>query len=245
MSTESDLVQCEVTGNWIPADEVITFQGKRVGAEGKAILLERLRSGEEGPGALVAPSVFARFGGMFVDGIIGSLVGAVIAFPIGFLFLSMADQGGAKPVGPESPAGNFLQTIFQLFASIVLIGYFAYFHSRTGQTPGKKMAHTKVVTIDGGPVAFSQAFWRGVYFYGPNLLASALGVIVAILVFGGGREPGEEINPAVRGLLMVFIGVSAVSGIYAVVNILFALFDRSRQRAIHDRLAGTRVIRVA
>lgn len=245
MSNESDLVQCEVTGNWIPADEVITFQGKRVGAEGKAILLERLRSGADGPGSLVAPSVFARFGGMFVDGIIGSIAGAVIALPIGFMILSATAKEGLEAFGPQSPAADFLQSFFQLFASIVLIGYFAYFHSRSGQTPGKKMAHTKVVTIDGAPVAVQQAFWRGVYFYGPNFLTSLFGVIFAILQLGGSSDPGEPISPAVAGFAMLLIAVSAVSGIYALANILFALFDRSRQRAIHDRLAGTRVIRVA
>ena len=35
-----------------------------------------------------------------------------------------------------------------------------------------------------------------------------------------------------------------VCGAYGIVNIIMALVDRDKQRALHDRLAGTRVIRV-
>jgi hypothetical protein len=38
--------RCEVTGKLVPEDELVELNGQRVCAEGKAILLERLTSGE-------------------------------------------------------------------------------------------------------------------------------------------------------------------------------------------------------
>ena len=40
------MVQCAITGQWVPDDEIITLQGHRVCADGKLELLERLRSGQ-------------------------------------------------------------------------------------------------------------------------------------------------------------------------------------------------------
>jgi len=244
MSNGSDMVQCEVTGNWIPADEVITFQGKQVGAEGKAILLERLRSGSGEPNEVLPPTVFARFGGMFADGIIGTILSVIVAIPIVIAIVAASGSGEEGPK-PSDLGGDLIQTSVQAFASVVFIIYFTVYHFRTGQTPGKRMAHTKVVTLAGEPLTSQQAFWRGVYYYGPNLIASVMGVIFAIIEFSTPREPGAPLSPAVLTFAMVFAVVSGLSGIYGIANILFALFDRTRQRAIHDRLAGTRVIRVS
>ena len=41
-SSTAPMVQCQMTGRMVPADEVVTIQGYTVGAEGKQILLEKL-----------------------------------------------------------------------------------------------------------------------------------------------------------------------------------------------------------
>ena len=240
MSQGSGLVQCEVTGNWVPEDEVVTFQGKRVGAEGKSILLERLRSGSDAPGTLTAPTVSARFGGLFMDGIIASLFSLLVAGPIFF-----ASFGPPSPEG-NSPEmlGNIFQPIFQTVLGVVIIAYFAFFHARTGQTWGKKAAHTKVVNMEGGPIDGRTAFLRALYYYLPSLLTSSATLILILMQLSTPEPAGEGPAPAVAGFAIIVIAISAFSGIYALADVLFALFDRAQQRAIHDRLAKTRVIRV-
>jgi hypothetical protein len=51
---ERELVQCDVTGKWVSPDDTVEFQGFRVCAEGKEILLDRLRSGES-----IAPGLWS------------------------------------------------------------------------------------------------------------------------------------------------------------------------------------------
>ena len=75
---ESGLVQCEITGKWVPEDEIVEFQGRMVCAEGKELLLERLRSGELLPGEMETPSIGKRFGCLFVDGLVLGVVSIVI-----------------------------------------------------------------------------------------------------------------------------------------------------------------------
>lgn len=240
MSRDSGLVQCEVTGNWVSEDEVITFQGKRVGAEGKAILLERLRSGADAPGTMLAPTVLARFGGLFLDGFIASFFALFVAVPI--FFASFGPPGTDGP-SPET-LSNIFQSVFQTVMGVVIIAYFAFFHARSGQTWGKRAAHTKVVTMEGGPIDGQTAFLRALYYYLPSLLASAVTLVFVLSQLSTPEPIGEGPAPGVGGLTAVFIAISAISGIYALADMLFALFDRAQQRSIHDRLAKTRVIRV-
>ncbi len=54
------MAQCEISGEWVPADELVTFQGKRVSAAGKRMLLDRLSSGELPSGAAVEIVAIAR-----------------------------------------------------------------------------------------------------------------------------------------------------------------------------------------
>jgi len=50
LSAPPGMGRCEVTGQVVPEDELVLIHGQRVCAEGKAILLERLKAGEAMPG---------------------------------------------------------------------------------------------------------------------------------------------------------------------------------------------------
>ncbi len=214
--------QCEVTGKWVPDDELITISGKRVCAEGKAELLERLRSGEAMPGEMECPTVMRRFGCMFVDGLVLGLIGMVVGLVFGI--------GGVGLFGGATPTGIGAFTIlFQVVFGMILPGaYFIGFHGKSGQTPGKKSGKLKVVREDGSDIDYTIAFWRFVWYQGPSILATMLTLVVTASSAGG----------------TLVAAISAASVIYYLVNVLVALMDRTKQRAIHDRMAGTRVIRV-
>jgi len=86
----------------------------------------------------------------------------------------------------------------------------------------------KVVKLDGPPIKLPRAYWRAVCYVGPGALRP-----VPYLL-------GLSFGAATIGASIITL----VSGTYRLVNVIMALADRDRQRALHDRLAGTRVIHV-
>ena len=69
---------CSITKKWFPEDELVTFQGQLVSAEGKQILLDRLRTGVRAPSDLVRPGGFRRFVCISIDWLIIYLVVSVL-----------------------------------------------------------------------------------------------------------------------------------------------------------------------
>ena len=206
---EPKLARCEVTGNMVPEDELVTLNGQRVCAEGKAILLDRLKAGETLPGEYEKPTVGRRFGCIFLDGLI-------IGVPFGIL---NAIIGRAGP-------GNYVALgVSSLVATAVQLVYFGQMHLSTGRTLGKMAGKLKVVNLDGSsPISFNTAYIRALAYVGPSFLSG-------IAMFLG--------TPGAMGL------ATLVVAIYGIINVLMALFDRNMQRALHDRIAGTRVIYTA
>lgn len=202
------MAQCSVTGKWVPEDEIVTLHGQRVCAEGKAILLERLRSGEAMPGELEKPTVLRRFGSIFLDNLI-------LGIPTGIATVVII---GGRP-------DAFLPTaILTMISSIVYIVYFGAMHASSGQTVGKKAGKIRVVRdADGGAIAPNAAYVRAIAYAGPNFI-SGLSYLTQ--------------SEALIGI------ISIVVGLYALCDVIFALADRARQRSLHDRIAGTRVIDV-
>jgi uncharacterized RDD family membrane protein YckC len=147
--------QCAMTGKMVPEDELVEIQGQRVCAEGKAILMARLASGEALPGEADHPTVLRRFGCIFLDAII-------VGIPIGIASAVGAATTRADPIvtGMISIAGVGLQ-----------VAYFGAMHGNGGQTLGKKAGHELVVNLDGSPITPSTAFIRALAYCGPGILS--------------------------------------------------------------------------
>jgi len=215
---ERKLVRCEITGQMVPEDEIVEIDGHRVCAAGKEELLRRLRSGEGLPGEMERPSVLRRFACIFVDGLLLGVVGLLLHFVIlGTPFFNPRDQNLRSLLADEAVASTL--------GVILGLAYFTYFHGLRGQTPGKMAGKIKVVNLDGSPITYSKALVRALFYSGPQLLTPITFFIVL-------ESPGAA------------TAFQVVVGIYAIVNVLCALFDRAQQRALHDRLAGTRVIKL-
>ncbi|MHB1767122.1 MAG: hypothetical protein ACYCUV_04630 [Phycisphaerae bacterium] len=60
---EPGMGRCSVTGKWVPEDALVTFQGQLVCAEGKQILLDRLRIGEDAQSPGITRSSLVRVAG--------------------------------------------------------------------------------------------------------------------------------------------------------------------------------------
>jgi uncharacterized RDD family membrane protein YckC len=199
--------QCAVTGKMVPEDELVTIQGQRVCAEGKAILLERLKAGDAMPGEFEIPSVRKRFRCIFVDGLI-------IGLPFSALIMVLAR---GMTVGP------IMLGIVSAIGALAAVIYFGQLHGMSGQSVGKKLGKLRVVTLEGGPITLQTGYVRAIAFAGP-------GILTGLAMMLG--------SPVITG------SVGVVVGCYRLADMLFALFDRSQQRALHDRIAGTRVIRI-
>ena len=207
------MAQCSVTGKWVPEDEIVTLHGQRVCAEGKAVLLERLRSGESMPGELEKPGVLRRLGSLILDGIIIGIPMMVASF------IFIGATGAATAPGPDTFIPSAILTTL---SAVIYIVYFGAQHAASGQTLGKKAGKIRVVRNDnGGPIDNATSYLRALAHFGPNLVSGLSYFTGSDLVIG-------------------FVGI--VFFIYVLADILFALFDRARQRSLHDRIAGTRVI---
>ncbi len=144
-----------------------------------------LRSGGR---ALDYAGFWIRFWAYVVDGALIQAIRAIVLIPMGFRLLehpwswwTLADIGEMQ------------------FSSLAIaLGYFAFFWTNYGATPGKMLFGLKIVTPEGGPISLGQAVGR--YF-------------------------------------SMFL-----SGIVMGIGFLMAAWD-DEKRALHDRLAETRVIR--
>lgn len=203
-------MQCDITGRWLPESETIVLDGFRVGAEGKAELLERLRTGRAMPGQVDRPSLLRRFACTLVDYVIMWVL----------LNVSMAALA-AVLVGSEW---------FVFLAVLVMMAYVGFMHGAFGRTLGKMLGRTRVVKLDSSPIDMQTAMLRMLYLLAPI----PLGTLVFII-------GTKMINP-----VLIFVGVSIISlgGFYALVSAIVAALDGEKQRAIHDLLAGTRVIHI-
>ena len=211
------MVQCQVTGKWVPADELITFQGYTVCAEGKEELVQRLKSGERLPGEMERPGFWRRFGCLFLDGIVMGIVAMVLNVAImGTLLIT-------DPSRLEALKGK--QAVASLIGMVIGLAYFTLLHGTRGQTLGKMAGKIKVVRLDGSAIGVPTAFVRALFYMGPQ-------AVVPFMMFA-----------FVAGSATLGI-VQLVSGLYVLANCLVLLSDRAQQRAIHDRAAGTRVIMI-
>jgi uncharacterized RDD family membrane protein YckC len=229
--TDPQQVRDDITGQLVPADETIELYGYRVGAEGKQILLERQQSGQPLGGEPERPSVWRRLGCAILDSLLLGAVNVILMVVLGgVLFALFVGSGSGSPSGPAQAAWfQFGNGLVNMLAAAISLAYFAVLHARDGQTLGKKAGKLKVVNRDLSDISARTAFWRSVLFAGPQALPAV--VLLFVLL-----APGP--------IMMILPIINIAVFVYALANVITALADTHQQRAIHDRLVGTRVVRM-
>jgi uncharacterized RDD family membrane protein YckC len=197
---------CAVTGKMVPADELVNFQGQMVSAEGKMILLDRLKAGEPMTGEMDRPRFTLRWGCSILDSL---LLGVPTALGTYFLF-------GFRPHLQSTE-----QHLYSFVAQAIYLIYFALMHASTGQTLGKRAGHIKVVDLDGQPITAGTAWIRALAYGGPGLLA------MIIMMFQNRQ-------------LTLYANIFSAG--WGLTDCICLIADTTRQRALHDHIAGTRVI---
>ena len=212
---------CEVTGEVLPRSALVRFQGKLVSERGKQILIEQIKSGE---GAelhkKLLPGPWRRFGCVILDNFMLYIVSFIITFAIGFAI-------GMRLRETHASAMQIQQAIFvlQLWGAIIGFAlnvlYYGLMHYFFGSTIGKFAGKEKVVRADGGKITFLQSIFRELVMWFGCVL------FIALIAWMGplGILSGE--------LLVIA---------WLLIDWLFIIFDRQNRRALHDRLAGTRVL---
>lgn len=125
--------------------------------------------------------------------------------------------------------------LYRLYLVGVLFAYFSAFWLRSGQTLAMKTWRIRLVGRSGGPLSFKQAALR--FIVALCALSGLLlgGAVLWWALSGHSLMPFKHtalyIAPALLGLLL------------AGVDFCWPLFDRDRQ-FLHDRIAGTRLVRV-
>jgi uncharacterized RDD family membrane protein YckC len=169
------------------------------------------------PTAILLATRSQRFAGALVDSLFG--------ISLGFLPAAAFHAAGLDPFPAEltQAAGmSWLPSgLLALFLGFIPTSIQWWLISRSGQTLGKKVAHTRIVTLDGEVAGFvSGVLLRWM----PILAASTLSVVLATFAPSAGL---------LKHLLTMLLGV----------DVLF-IFGPSR-RCLHDHIASTRVVRVS
>ena len=194
-----------------PAPRVITATPIPASARSMAAPVVYTQTARAVPASPAAPALpYAGHGPRLA----AFLIDAVIFIGVSFFLLFVASRGSV---------GTLILTFCLLL--IGLLGYYTFFHARSGQTPGKKLVKIKVVRRDGSRLGGMRAFWRTSVFLGPTLFFPLLLLFATSL----------NLLPSSTTCLL---GSFLLSGFIC----LWPLFH-NQHRAFHDLLSDTCVIK--
>ena len=108
-------------------------------------------------------SIGARISAAIMDLLFVSFLSYMVTIPI-FHFVDLEivlREAGERAQEGEIPVGFLVGILgLVLLMGFLTHGYYMYFESTSGQTPGKKILGLRVVNMDGGPITRQQALSR-------------------------------------------------------------------------------------
>lgn len=144
----------------------------------------------------------------------------------------------------------WLQSVSRTLAFIALFpstflfyAYEIYFHGRWGQTIGKRNQNIRVISLDGSPIAWRQAFLRSSVGLGLAFLSS-ISTLVALFRITDeefSRLGWLEMAERQAQLAPYSTEINIAINVWVWSEVIVLLFNR-RRRALHDFIAGTVVV---
>ncbi len=119
-------------------------------------------------------------------------------------------------------AETAVDVLISLIYSVVLVGW-------RGQTPGKMLLRLKIIRTDGGEVSYFQAFMRWI--------GEAISFFLLCIGYFIAANSGDE------KALFLLLGTTFGSAAIFLIGYIMAAFTENK-RALHDYIAGTRVVRL-
>ncbi len=147
LETAVKKVACSQCNNSFPIDETIQYGGQRICASCKSAFFQKVKEGKNVSTTMTYGGFWIRFGAKFLDGIVTGLCYMVVAFAVGFMVQSDA----------ENPGPLFFLFFVQMAIPAV---YTTFFLGKFQATPGKMAAGLIVVSPDGGRISYGRAFGR-------------------------------------------------------------------------------------
>ena len=165
----------------------------------------------------------ARFAAALLDLLVFVILAAVMAIAGSLVVLISSDF---ERVDPSTTSINaFWACIGAIGPAMLLYVFIAY--AWKGQTVGMAVMQLMIIRADGRPLGVLGSVGRVI-----GLLTYAL-----ILAVGGGAAFFFRDSPGVA------LGVIGAAAAVALLGLLISVFD-SRRRTLHDRMAGTIVVRL-
>ena len=173
----------------------------------------------EAPG-LVLAEWWERLVGRFIDGILFGVLYFILGAIVGALFVSQIVYN--PNTGEFTGGGLFVLAVVlpPLVGGLLYAGYDVFMHGRDGQTLGKKVMKTRLVTVNGGKPDQATIIKRAVIFPGVYAIAALLGFI------------------PIFGTLFIWL----LAGIFVLVDGIFILTDSVRRQALHDKWSGGTIV---
>jgi uncharacterized RDD family membrane protein YckC len=162
-----------------------------------------------------------RFGPRLAAGVLDWAICGALSYVI-VLFVGALSGGGDSTIGAVAVAS---------LASLVIVGYFAYFWVRRGATPGMRAARVRVVGEDGERLGVGRAVLRAA-----AALVSAASAFVVLVTFFSDRPEGGYSSATI-----VLVITALTLGTISLLGHLWLLRDR---RTWHDMLFGLVVLPV-
>ena len=157
----------------------------------------------------------------FIDGIMFG----VVYFILGAIFTAIfVSQIAFNPDTGELTGGGLFvlaAVLPPLIGGLLYAGYDIFMHGRDGQTLGKKIMKTRLVTVNGAKPDQATIIKRAAIYPGVIAIAGLLGFIS---VFGG-------------------VLLSFVIGLFTLIDGIFVLTDSVRRQALHDKWSSTIVVK--
>ena len=116
------------------------------------------------PGALDLGTIFRRFLAMWIDGMVTSIAGYIIAIPLTLVMAAVGGAAGAAGEGASQAVAGVIMVLVMIAFYGTMLGlpvvYEALMLQKKGQTLGKMALGLKVVTPEGGEISKGQAWGR-------------------------------------------------------------------------------------
>jgi uncharacterized RDD family membrane protein YckC len=179
------LTTCARCGKEFCSDCIISLGGQEVCASCKQERVQDIKSGASSD--LDLASRGARFGGMFVDGLVSLVVVLPLIFVAAYSLASHSSGVGSSIIGRNPAAATSSISYMQnIVPALLIMIYEGLMLSARGQTLGKMAFRIKVVRPDGSDISTGQAWGRAAARAVMNI-TQVLGFVDALMIFSKPR----------------------------------------------------------
>ncbi|MEM6915380.1 MAG: RDD family protein [Verrucomicrobiota bacterium] len=249
---ETDLGVCAQSGRVFPVREMLPYGEALIGAEEKDPFVQKLlEKGTTGiEDATEKRFEYVGFWWRLLSSFLDYLIKMVPTWICMIPYYVIAFTGGLEDLENDLSTANLAgmamaHGIGLLGIMAVSIFYETWMVAKYGGTLGKSIIGAKVIRPDGSRLTYKQAFFRWLakkplnytVFWLPILIGVAL-LVFSTVAAANEASGGATLSAAIVGGLVGCLVFSILgSGVY-----WMAAFDPEK-RALHDRVASTRVVR--